>query len=92
MCLVNVHGYYTVGVPLGTSQQMLQPIRAGMTRSLGQCPAVLAAQIRDQSQHQRPSVTQRLAPGEPRRDTIENLIKPHTPAFNVYAMSRGGRG
>lgn len=67
---------------------MLQPIRAGMTRSLGQRPAVLTPRIRDQSQHQRPGVTQCLAPGKPRRDTVENLIKPQTPAFNVYAMSR----
>jgi hypothetical protein len=82
-------GHHPVGVPLGASQQMLQPIRAGMTGSLGQRPAVLTPQIRDQSQHQR---TQCLAPGKPRRGTVENLIKPHTPAFNVYAMSRGGRG
>jgi hypothetical protein len=28
--------------------------------------------------------------GKPRRDTVENLIEPHTPVFNVSDMSRGG--
>ena len=33
------------------------------------------------------STPQRLAPGKPRRDAVEKLIKPHTQAFNVYARS-----
>jgi hypothetical protein len=49
-------------------------------------------QIRDQPQHQRPRVAQRLAPGKSRRDTVQNPIKLRTPTIKVYPKSRGGRG
>jgi len=71
---------------------MLQPIRGWMTRPLGQRPQFLRPRSETSPQHQRPSIPQCLAREKPRRDTIENLIKPHTPAFNVYAMSRAARG
>src|ERR1700681_3210393 len=83
---------HTVGIPLGARQQMLQPVRARVTTALGQRPAILAPQIRDQPQHQRTRVTQGLTPGEPRRDPVHNLIESRLPSINVYAMNRGGRG
>ena len=58
---------HAVNVPLGAREQMLQPVRVRVTAALGQRPAVLAAQIRDQPQHQRTCVAKRLAPDEPRR-------------------------
>ena len=54
---------YFVGVPLRPPKQTLQPILAGVAAAFGQCPAVLAAQIRKQAQHQRARVPQRLTPG-----------------------------
>ena len=82
---------YFVGVPLRPPKQMLQPIRAGVAAAFGQCPAVLTAQIRKQTQHQRARVPQRLTPGEPRRDPIQHLVEARTPPIDVYAMSRGDR-
>ena len=83
---------HPVGVPLRPRQQMLQPVRAGVTTALGQRPTVLAVDIRHQPQHQRARVPQRLAPGESRRDPIQHLIKAPPPLIDVYAMSRGDRG
>jgi hypothetical protein len=58
---------------------------------VGQRPAILAPQIRNQTQHQRPRVPQWLTASEPRRDPIRHLTEARTPPINVYAMSRGDR-
>jgi hypothetical protein len=47
---------HSVGVPLRPRQQMLQPVRAGVTAEFGQRPAALPVDVGDQPQHQRPGV------------------------------------
>ena len=71
---------------------MLQPVRARVTAQLGQRPTILLPDIRDQPQHQRASVAQRLASREPPRDPIHHLIEATPPPINVYPVCRGGCG
>jgi len=71
---------------------MLQPTRRTVTAMLGDRPAVLAIQAGQQPEHQRPGMPQRLAPGEPRRDPIQQRAEPIRPAVRIYPGSRGQRG
>jgi hypothetical protein len=81
-------GYQSVGVSLGASQQMPQPIRAGMTGPDRPASRSSCAPNPRPVQHQRPSVTQRLAAGKPRRDTLEN----RPPACPRRSRRPGGPG
>src|SRR6185503_9421657 len=65
---------HCIGVRLGPRYEMLKAVRTAMAAALGQCPAILATQIRDQPQHRRTGIAQWLTPGKPRRDPAKNLI------------------
>jgi hypothetical protein len=60
-----------VVVPHRPTQQVLQPIGAGVPGVLGDRPAVLARQVRQQPVHERPSPPAWLHPAEPARDPAQ---------------------
>jgi hypothetical protein len=83
---------HSIGIPAGSRQQMLQPIRGRCAAVLSDGPAILAIQARDHSRHQRTGMTQRLISGETRRDPIQYRRELRLPTLGVYAMNRGDRG
>jgi hypothetical protein len=66
---------------------MLQPILAGMTRSLGQRVQQFLRPRSETSPSINAPALRSVSHRENRDNTVENLIKPHAPAFNVYARS-----
>jgi len=82
---------HAVFVPHRPAKQVLHPIGAGITGVLGQRPAVLAWQVRQQPQHERPSPPAWLHPAEPARDPAQQLLQARLPAGRVYAVACGHR-
>jgi hypothetical protein len=80
-----------VGVPLGPSQQVLHAVRSRFTGPLGDRPAVLAQQVRQQPEHQPPhsSPGPGLDPREASRDPVRQTLKRVWPASRFYAVTRG---
>ena len=70
---------------------MLHPVRGGVPGLLGDGPAVLASQARQQPQHERPGPPPRLHPGEPACDPPHQLIELFLPPDRVYAEPSGHR-
>ena len=82
---------HAVGVPPGPRQQVLHPVRRGIPGLLGDRPAVLARQLGQQAQHERPRPPPRLHPPETRADLDHQLIECPQPAARVYAVASGHR-
>ena len=72
---------------------MLHPIRSGVPGVLGDRPAVLAWQIRQQPLDERPGPPSWLHPPEPTRDPAQQLLQPGLPEDKVplYAVACGHR-
>jgi hypothetical protein len=84
----------SVRVPAVEVQQPLHPVRAQITRLLGDGPGVLPLRTREQSQHIQPASTPRVRLREPPSDQRERLIKPGLPAGQAiidYCPRRGHR-
>ena len=73
-----------VVVPHRPTQQVLHPIRAGIAGMLGDRPAVLTWQLRQQPKHERPGPPAWLHPAEPARDPAQQLLQPRLPSGRVY--------
>ncbi len=80
-----------VGVPLRTVQQVLHAVRGRVARMLGQRPAVLPRQVRQQSEHQRGCATSGFDPSEPARHAAHQLVEHRPPPGRHYAVTRGHR-
>jgi hypothetical protein len=82
-----------VVVPDRPGQQVLHAVRGGIPCVLGDRPAVLAGQVGQQPQHQRPRVAPGLHPAEPASDPAQQLLQPRLPAgrINPYAVAGGHR-
>jgi hypothetical protein len=78
-------------VPDRPSQQVLQAVGAGLAGVLSDRPAVLAWQVGQQPEHQRPGVPSRLHPAEPAGDPAQQLLQPRLPAGRGYAVACGHR-
>jgi len=70
-------------------QQVLHPVRSPVPGMLGDRPAVLARQLRQQAQHERPGPAPRLRPAEPGTGPGHQLIEYPQPAARVYAGASG---
>jgi hypothetical protein len=70
---------------------MLHPIRVGVTGVLGDRPAVLAWQVRQQPVHERLGPSTWLHSAEPARDPAQQLLQPRLPTARVYAVACGHR-
>ena len=81
---------HAVSVPPGPRQQVLHPVRRGIPGLPGDRPAVLARQLSQQAQHERPRPPPRL-PAETRADLDHQLIERPEPAVRVYAVASGHR-
>jgi hypothetical protein len=68
---------------------MLQPVRGGVTGVLGYGPAVLAGQVRQQSQDQVPDPAPGLDPCEPAGDPLHQALERFLPPGAVYAVTCG---
>jgi len=73
-----------VVVPHRPTQQVLHPIGAGIAGVLGDRPAVLMRQLRQQPQHERPGPPARLDPAKPARDPTQQLLQASLPSGRVY--------
>jgi hypothetical protein len=82
---------HRVGVPPRPLQQVLHPVRRRIASVLGDRPAVLARQARDQAHHERPRPPPRFHPAEPASDPAHQLIEQQSPAIKVYAEASGHR-
>jgi hypothetical protein len=82
-----------VVVPHRPGQQVLHPVGSGVAGVLGDRPAVLARQVRQQAQHKGPSPLSWLHPRKPARDPAQQPIKPCPPSgrVDVYAVACGHR-
>jgi hypothetical protein len=78
-------------VPGGPGQQVLHPIRGGLTGVLGNGPTVRPRQPRQQPEHEGPGPPPRLYPREPGPDPAHQLIEGMLPAIRAYAVARGHR-
>ena len=80
-----------VGVPLGPPQQMLHAVRGTLPGPFGDGPAVLARQVRQQSEHQLPDPEPGFDPCEPSRYPAHQALERLLPAGRVYAVASGHR-
>jgi hypothetical protein len=80
-----------VVVPHCAGQQVLQAVGAGLAGVLGDRPAVLAWQVGQQPEHQRPGMPSRLHPAEPAGDPAQQLLQSRLPAGRGYAVASGHR-
>ena len=71
---------------------MLQRIRCSRAAALGDGPAVLPVQIRQQPEYQLGGMPARFVPAEPATDPVKEVTEPGPPSVRVYAMRRGHRG
>jgi hypothetical protein len=74
---------HTVGVPHSGVEQTLHPVRGQLTGGLGQRPAVLARQRRQQTTHIGAATTSWLDPQETARDPRKQLIQASDPCGQV---------
>ena len=82
---------HLVLVPHRPGQQMLHPVRVGVTGVLGDRPAVLSWQVREQAAHERPGSPPKIRPSEPTCDPAQQLVEQLLPAggVDVYAVACG---
>jgi hypothetical protein len=80
-----------VGVPPGPSQHVLHAVRGGFPGPLGDCPAVLARQVRQQPEHQFPRSASGFDPREPSRYPAHQALERLLPAGRVYPATCGHR-
>jgi hypothetical protein len=80
-----------VGVPHRPGQQVLHAVRAGLPGVLGDRPAVLPRQVRQQPQHERPGASSWLHPAEPARDPAQQFVQARLPPGRGYAVACGHR-
>jgi hypothetical protein len=82
-----------VVVPDRPGQQVLHAVRGGLAGVLGDRPAVLTGQVRQQPEHQPPGPPPRLHPAEPARYPAQQLLQPRLPAggIDLYAVASGHR-
>jgi hypothetical protein len=85
---VIAHG---AGIPSGPAEQVLHAVRGGLSGPLGDAPAVLAWQVRQQPQHQVPHPAPGLHPREPARYPGHQDLERLLPAARVYAVTCGHR-
>jgi hypothetical protein len=62
-------------VAAGAGQQVLHPARAGVPRGLGEGPAVVIVELRQQAVHHAAAGQPRFPPGEARRDPRHQVIE-----------------
>jgi hypothetical protein len=84
---------HLVVIPHRPGQQVLHPVRVGVAGVLGDRPAVLAWQLRQQAAHERPGPPPKVRPSEPTRDPAQQLVEQPLPAggVDVYAVACGHR-
>ncbi|QKG23899.1 hypothetical protein ACTIVE_5542 [Actinomadura verrucosospora] len=82
---------YRVCIPPGPGQQVLQTVRVGVPGVLGERPAVLARQVRQQPEHQRPGPAPGFDLAEPSRDATHQDLERFLPAPRIYPVTRGHR-
>jgi hypothetical protein len=80
-----------VCIPSGPRQQVLQTVRARVPGMLGESPTVLARQVRQQPQHERPYPVPGFHPTEPSRDATHQDLERFLPAARIYALTCGYR-
>jgi hypothetical protein len=80
-----------VFIPHRSGEQVLHAVRVGVAGVLGDRPAVLAGQIGQQPDHERPGAPAWLDPSEPARDPAQQRVKAGSPAGRVYAVACGHR-
>jgi hypothetical protein len=73
-----------VVVPHRPTQQVLPPVRGGVPGVLGERPAVLVGQLRQQPEHERPGPPAGLHPAKPARDPAQQLLQARLPAGRIY--------
>jgi hypothetical protein len=71
--------------PPGPAEQVLHAVRGGLSGPLGDAPAVLARQVRQQPQHQIPYPAPGFNPGEPAGYPAHLDLERLLPAGRVYA-------
>ena len=76
-------------VPFRAGQQVLHPVRRGVAGMPGDGPAVLAGQLGQQAQHERPGLAPRLHPAEPAPGPGHQLVKYAQPPAGAYAGASG---
>lgn len=80
-----------VGVPLGPPEQVLHAVRGPVPGPLGDGPAVLARQVRQQAEYQLPGSAPGFDPREPSRYPAHQALERLLPVGKVYAVSCGHR-
>jgi hypothetical protein len=82
-----------VVVPDRPAQEVLHAVRAGIPGVLGDRPAILAWQVGQQPQQERPGPAAWLHPAKPACDPAQQLLQPRLPAgrINPYAVAGGHR-
>jgi hypothetical protein len=68
-------------------------VRGGIPGVLGDRPAVLAGQVSQQPEHERPGPPSGLHPAKPASDPAQQLLQPRLPAggIDLYAVASGHR-
>jgi len=79
-----------VGVPAHPREEVLHPVRRAVARRLGQLPAVLAPQGREQPAQVGQRAPSRLDPPEPRREPVRQLVQTPRPPLG-FAHVRHAR-
>ena len=82
---------HAVGVPAGPGQEVLHPVRIGLAGVLGEGPAVLPREVRQQPAQERPGSAPGLHPGEPPGHPIQQPVGLRGPLMGLYAVARGHR-
>jgi hypothetical protein len=78
-------------VPDGPGEQVLHPVAAGVAGVLGDRPAVLAWQVRQESKHERLSALAWPHPAKSACDPAQQLVQPRLPPGRRYAEDCGHR-
>ncbi|GAA3469441.1 hypothetical protein GCM10018965_039940 [Nonomuraea roseola] len=82
---------HAAGIPPGPAEQVLHAVRTGLPGPLGNRPAVLAWQVRQQPAHEVPRPKAWFDPREPRRYPAHQTLERLLPPGRVYAVSCGHR-
>jgi hypothetical protein len=78
-------------IAAGAGQQVLHPVRAGVPGGLGEGPAVVIVQFRQQAVHHVAAGQPGLPPGEARRDPRQQVLKQGSVPVMVYRGISGCR-
>lgn len=80
-----------ISVPLRAVEQVLHAVRSGIADVLGQGPAVLAREVRQQPGDQAPHPAAGFNSGKPARDPAHQALECFLPVSRHYAGVRGRR-